>query len=251
MLGKKKKKSLKNTPPSLIPDSSQNLCRLPLAPGEKQDEPTRINGLSWRIFRIMSEFVEGFQFLSQSTQEVTIFGSARTSPSDRWYQEAEKLGALLVGSGHTVITGGGPGIMEGANKGAKEAGGPSIGLNIRLPEEQRENPYVTHGRAFHYFFTRKVMMAASAQAYVYFPGGFGTLDELFEIVTLIQTGKMQATPVICVGKDFWEGLFRWVRSAQLETYQTISSKDLELIAIVDSAEEAHEIIKHSDERTFF
>jgi uncharacterized protein (TIGR00730 family) len=251
MLGKKKKKSFKKSKPDLDPVSPDNTIRLPSGVGEKQDEPTHINDISWRIFRIMSEFVQGFEFLSQSSQEVTIFGSARTSPEDPWYQEAEKLGKLLVGSGHTVITGGGPGIMEGANKGAKEAGGPSIGLNIRLPLEQRINPYVTHGQAFHYFFTRKVMLAASAQAYVYFPGGFGTLDELFEIVTLIQTQKMEHTPIICIGKDFWTGLFNWVKSAQIETYQTVSQKDLDLINVVDSAEEAHKIILTSDERTFF
>ncbi|MBI4592244.1 TIGR00730 family Rossman fold protein [Candidatus Uhrbacteria bacterium] len=227
------------------------LCRLPLSPEEKPTKPTSLNEITWRIFRIMAEFVEGFQFLSESSREVTFFGSARMKKSDRWYKEAQKLGKLLAKNGFTVITGGGPGIMEAGNKGAKDGGGVSIGLNIQLPMEQRINPYVTKGRGFHYFFTRKVMLAASAQAYVYFPGGFGTLDELFEIITLIQTGKMQPTPVVCVGKDFWSGLFSWVEQTQMETYKTIAAKDLNIVSIVDTAQEAFSLICHSEERTFF
>jgi uncharacterized protein (TIGR00730 family) len=233
-------------------DSGEQLvCRLPRASDENSTEPTKLYEITWRIFRIMAEFVEGFQFLSESSREVTFFGSARTKKGNRWYKEAEKLGKLLAQKKFTVITGGGPGIMEAGNKGALEAGGESIGLNIQLPMEQRINPYVTRGRGFHYFFTRKVMLAASAQAYVYFPGGFGTLDELFEIITLIQTGKMQETPIVCVGKEFWGGLFDWVKNTQLKTYKTISAKDLELIRIVDTAQEAYEIICSSEERTFF
>jgi uncharacterized protein (TIGR00730 family) len=229
----------------------EGVCRLPLAPNEELNEPAHINELSWRIFRIMSEFVEGFQFLAGSSREVTIFGSARTSSRNKWYKEATKLGKLLTEDNYTVITGGGPGMMEAANKGAIEAGGESLGLNIQLPNEQRINKYVTKSRAFHYFFTRKVILAASAQAYVYFPGGFGTLDELFEIVTLIQTGKMQNIPVICVGVDYWSGLFDWVRKVQLEEFQTINPEDLELISVVNSAEEAMRIINTSTERSFF
>ena len=141
--------------------------------------------------------------------------------------------------------------MEAANKGAFEAGGTSVGINIQLPMEQRVNPFVNKAKGFHYFFTRKVMLAASAQAYVYFPGGFGTLDELFEILTLIQTRKSEQIPVILVGKEFWDGLFTWVRAAQLEAFETISKEDLDLIDIVDSAEEAYDLIKHSKDRTFF
>lgn len=249
---------VKKNMPALLPtavtsqsDGSKNICRLPLAPDESRREPPKLYEITWRIFRIMAEFVEGFQFLSESSREVTFFGSARTKPSDPWYKEAEKLGAMLAACGFTVITGGGPGIMEAVNKGAAKKGGQSIGLNIQLPTEQRINKYVNKGRAFHYFFTRKVMLAASAQAYVYFPGGFGTLDEFFEILTLIQTGKMQKTPIVCVGREFWSGLFQWVESVPLNAHNAVSKKDMELFSVVDSAQEAFDIISISQERTFF
>ncbi len=228
----------------------KNICRLPLAPDESKNQPARLHEITWRIFRIMAEFVEGFQFLSESSHEVTFFGSARFKPSNKWYKEAEKLGRLLAESGFTVITGGGPGIMEAVNKGANKAGGPSIGLNIQLPNEQRINKYVTRGRAFHYFFTRKVMLAASAQAYVYFPGGFGTLDEFFEIITLIETGKMQKIPVVCVGKEYWEGLFAWLEDVPLRM-GALTKKDLALFTVVDTVQEAFEIVKTSKDRSFF
>lgn len=246
MTSKKKLDILQDGEPT-----SKLLCRLPLLPDEKPTRPTSLNEITWRIFRIMAEFVEGFQFLSESSREVTFFGSARTKKTDQWYKEGVKLGRMLAEHGFSVITGGGPGIMEALNKGAKEGGGVSIGLNIQLPNEQRTNPYVTRGRGFHYFFTRKVMLAASAQAYVYFPGGFGTLDELFEIVTLIETGKMQSTPVVCVGKEFWSGLFEWVDTMQVAKYKTITVKERKVVQIVDSAQEAFEIIRKSEERTFF
>lgn len=231
---------------------SNDICRLPRPTDERQAlAPTRMNEITWRIFRIMAEFVEGFQFLSESSREVSFFGSARFKPTNKWYKEAQKLGRMLSKCGFTIVTGGGPGIMEAANRGAFEAGGPSFGLNIQLPSEQRTNPYVTRSRGFHYFFTRKVMLAASAQAYVYFPGGFGTLDEFFEIITLIQTGKMQATPVVCVGREFWEGLVEWIQKVQLSENKTIAAKDLKLFTIVASAEEAFEIISKSEERSFF
>ena len=245
-----KKPIVQTQPVKSIPAESL-FCRLPLTPSEQKTEPPKLYEITWRIFRIMAEFVEGFEFLSGSSREVTFFGSARLKKSNRWYKEAEKLGKMLAQCGFTVITGGGPGIMEAGNKGAKEGGGVSIGLNIQLPTEQRVNPYVTKGRGFHYFFTRKVMLAASAQAYVYFPGGFGTLDEFFEMITLIQTGKMQRIPVVCVGKEFWSGLFEWVVKVQLDEYKVIAAKDMDLFQVVDTAQEAFDLVSTSTERSFF
>ena len=205
---------------------------------------------SWRIFRIMAEFIEGFEFLADLTNEVTFFGSARTRPDHPCYQEARKLGKLLGEAGFTIITGGGPGIMEAGNRGATEAGAQSVGLNIELPKEQRINPFVKRFKGFYYFFTRKVMLSASAQAYVFFPGGFGTLDELFELVMLIQTKKMMRLPIVLVGKKFWDGLFGWVRTELLRS-DYIEEEDLKIMTIVDSAEEAFAIVKKSKERKYF
>lgn len=206
---------------------------------------------NWRVFRIMAEFVDGFEFLYPLRKEVTFFGSARFTERDHWYKEAQRLGRLLAEHGFTVITGGGPGIMEGGNRGAYEGGGQSIGLDIELPHEQRRNSYVKKGIGFHYFFTRKVMLSASAQAYVFFPGGFGTMDEFFEIITLVQTGKAEKVMTVCVGKDFWSGLDDWMRRTFVAEYKTIDPPDLDLYSIVDTAEEAFEIIKHSKERKYF
>lgn len=233
-------------------NTQDKMCRIPVPPEEGvEDVQPRMHELTWRIFRIMSEFVEGFQFLSESHREVTIFGSARYKPNNKWYKEARKLGGLLADSGFAVITGGGPGIMEAANRGCFEKDGESLGLNIQLPMEQRINPYVKRGRGFHYFFTRKVMLAASAQAYIYFPGGFGTLDEFFEIITLIQTKKMQQIPVVLVGKEFWGPLCDWAMKVMRDREKTISPEDCDLIKVVDTAEEVMELIKDSKERTFF
>ncbi|MEX1997068.1 MAG: TIGR00730 family Rossman fold protein [Candidatus Andersenbacteria bacterium] len=206
---------------------------------------------NWRVFRIMAEFIEGFEFLSALRREVTFFGSARLEEDSHWYQQAQALGRLLGENGFTVITGGGPGIMEAGNRGAYEGGGESIGLDIELPMEQRRNAYVKKGVGFHYFFTRKVMLSASAQAYVFFPGGFGTMDEFFEMVTLVQTGKMESVPVVCVGHDFWAPLDQWIKQILLEKYQTISLPDADLYSIVDTAEAAYELIKDSKERKYF
>jgi len=234
-------------------EKMEGAVRIPLPSMEHEEtkQPPNMNDITWRIFRIMAEFVEGFQFLSESSREVTIFGSARALEGSRWYNEARTLGNILAEHGFTVITGGGPGIMEAANRGAFEKNGESIGLNIQLPTEQRTNPYVKRGRGFYYFFTRKVMLAASAQAYIYFPGGFGTLDECFEIITLIQTHKMQKTPVILIGKEYWGSLWAWIKTQALETQQAIAPKDLDLVHIVDTAEEAFAYIKNSEERTLF
>jgi uncharacterized protein (TIGR00730 family) len=235
---------------------AEDKVRIPLTSEEKAmcvagNRPPRMSDLTWRIFRIMSEFVEGFQFLSTTSREVSIFGSARLQPGSHWYQVAEDLGRLLGEDGFTVVTGGGPGIMEGANKGAFEAGANSVGLNIQLPKEQRTNPYVTHSQAFHYFFTRKVMLAASAQAYVYFPGGYGTLDELFEILTLIQTAKSEAVPVVLVGREYWGGLVEWLDKVVYGGFDTIHREDLKIFTVVDTAKEAYDIVAKSEERTFF
>lgn len=227
--------------------------RLPLTAEEEcnQKEPTTIHELSWRIFRIMAEFVDGFQLLSETSKEVTFWGGTQIPPESPWYKFSNELAYKLAKDGYTIITGGGPGIMEAGNKGALEAGGVSVGFNIMLPKEQSLNAYVNKGHAFHYFFSRKVMMAASAQAYVFFPGGFGTLDEFFEIVTLIETGKMQKTPVLCVGREFWDGLFDWVKKVQLQEFHTIHKADLDLIQIVDTVEEAYKIVSRSEERSIF
>src|SRR4051794_26130655 len=166
---------------------------------------------SWRIFRIMAEFVEGFESLANIGPAVTIFGSARTQPDDRYYKAAERSAALLAKANLAVITGGGPGIMEAANKGAFEAGGTSVGCNITLPQEQEANKYQTISLDFHYFYARKVMFTKYASAFICFPGGYGTLDEFFEVTTLIQTLKTEAFPVILFGSEYWEGLDRWLR----------------------------------------
>ncbi len=204
----------------------------------------------WRVFRIMAEFVDGFQFLADFRKTVTIFGSARPTEDDHWYKEARKLGKLLSESGYSVITGGGPGIMEAANRGAVEGKkGDSIGLNIQLPYEQRINPYVKKPIGFHYFFTRKVMLSYSAQAYVYFPGGFGTLDEMSEILTLIQTHKIhEKIPVILVGKDFWGDLDSFFKNKMFKKYHAIDEEDINLYTIVEDAGEAFELVKKSKER---
>ncbi len=206
---------------------------------------------NWRIFRIMGEFVGGFEFLAPLRKEVTFFGSARLPETSPWYKEAQKLGTLLAKDGFTVITGGGPGIMEAGNRGAYDGDGESVGLDIELPMEQRRNAYVKRAMGFHYFFTRKVMMSASAQAYLFFPGGFGTLDEFFEIITLIQTEKMEHVPAVCVSKEFWQPGLDWIRQTMLEKYETVSAEDLELYHLVDTAEEAFDIIKTSKERKYF
>ena len=201
---------------------------------------------SWRIFRIMAEFVSGFELLRKYHLAATIFGSARALPDERWYQEAYSLGFKLAKSGFAIITGGGGGIMGAANKGAYEAGGDSIGLNIHLPHEQRMNSYVTDSETFRYFFPRKVMLSFASEVYIYFPGGFGTLDEFFEILTLVQTGKIMRVPIVLVGKSFWEPLVAWFSSELAEREHTISPQDMKLFHIVDSADEAFALIETLD-----
>jgi uncharacterized protein (TIGR00730 family) len=198
---------------------------------------------TWRVFRIMSEFVEGFELMSQCEAGVSVFGSSRAQRGDRFYQLAEKLGGLLAGRGFSVITGGGPGIMEAANKGAFEAGGTSIGLNIYLPQEQAANEYQTVSMDFRYFFCRKVMFVKHAVAFVCFPGGFGTMDEFFESMTLIQTEKTPRFPVVLMGSDFWNPLIEWMRRFQLTEHGFISPEDLEQFEVTDEVERAVSIVE--------
>jgi len=197
----------------------------------------------WRIFKIMSEFIDGYHFLADFKKTVTVFGSTNLPPENKHYQEARKFGSLIAKKGYTMITGGGPGIMEAANRGAFEAGGDSIGINIELPEGQRVNEYVNKPIGFHYFFTRKVMLSFSADAYIFFPGGFGTLDEFFEMVTLVQTKKLnRQVPIIVVGREYWQPLFNWLKNEVYGKYKAVKKEDLEIINIVDSAEEAIKLL---------
>jgi uncharacterized protein (TIGR00730 family) len=197
---------------------------------------------SWRVFRIMAEFVEGIETLSQVENAVTIFGSARIKPDSIYYQKTENLARLLVTNGFNVITGGGPGVMEAANKGASEAGGKSVGLNIRLPFEQKPNPYANIHIDYKYFFVRKVMFVKYAVAYVIMPGGFGTMDEFFEALTLIQTRKIKSFPLILMGGEYWHGLIEWLKNTMLQE-DKISPADMDLIQIVDEPEEVVKLIK--------
>ncbi len=195
---------------------------------------------SWAVFKIMSEFVEGYERLARIGPCVSIFGSARTSEDHEYYKLAEEIAYKLTLNNYGVITGGGPGIMEAGNKGARRGKGTSVGLNIELPFEQHYNPYIDNDKMinFDYFFVRKVMFVKYAQGFIVLPGGFGTLDELFEALTLIQTKKLGKFPVILVGTAYWTGLLDWIKSTLLEKENNISAKDLDLIKIVDSADEA-------------
>ncbi len=199
---------------------------------------------SWQIFKIMAEFVDGFEKLAKIGPCVSIFGSARTSNESKYYQIAEDCARILTERGYGVISGGGPGIMEAANKGAFEAGGKSVGLNIDLPFEQFHNQYIDRDKilAFDYFFVRKVMFMKYSQGFIILPGGFGTMDEMFEALTLIQTGKVARFPIVMVGKDYWSGLMDWVKSHMLNVENNIKEEDLNLYRLVDTAEEATEHI---------
>jgi len=196
----------------------------------------------WRIFRIMAEFVEGFETMEKTKNGVTVWGSARTKEDDEWYIKAVETGKLLVENGYSVITGGGPGIMEAANRGASAAGGDSVGLNIELPHEQQPNPYIKTLISFRYFFTRKVMFVKYTKGFIIFPGGFGTLDEFAETMTLIQTERIHRFPVVLVGKEYWQGLIEWLEKNLLRR-NYIGEKDLTLFKIVDEPGEAVKTIK--------
>lgn len=199
---------------------------------------------SWQIFKIMAEFVDGFEKLAKIGPCVSIFGSARTSDESNYYQLAEDCARILTERGYGVISGGGPGIMEAANKGAYEAGGKSVGLNIELPFEQFHNKYIDRDKMmeFDYFFVRKVMFMKYSQGFIVLPGGFGTMDEMFEALTLIQTGKIARFPIVLVGTAYWGGLIKWVNNTMLRTEKNINPEDMNLFRLVDTAEEATEHI---------
>jgi len=197
---------------------------------------------SWRVFRIMAEFVQGFDLLRRHGLSATFWGSARTNPNDDYYKDAEALAAKLAKKGFAIISGGGPGIMEASNVGAFKVGGKSVGLNIKLPFEQKLNPYTTESLSFDFFFARKVMLTFASEVYIYFPGGFGTLDEFFEIVTLIQTKKIDPVPIVLYGKDYWQPLLRFFENELLRRFETISREDMDIFHVVDDVDEAYKYI---------
>ena len=214
--------------------------------GNAANNPDFRETMNWRIFRIMAEVIEGFQGIADFKTSVSIFGSSRSTPDDHYYKEAQKLGNMLAEKGITVVTGGGPGIMEAGNRGALEGGGDSVGLKIELPksvDQETPNKYANTTINFHYFFTRKLMLTYAAEAYVYFPGGFGTLDEFFEIVTLIKTDKICShILVVLVGVEYWQPLINWFKSELHDEHAYIDDKALNIFKLVDTAEEALELI---------
>lgn len=226
-----------NTPQGLTQD--EQLLETP-----RQDEFTHTD--TWRVFRIMGEFVEGFDDLASVTRGVAIFGSARTPPADQYFAAAQETAGLLVKAGFAVITGGGPGIMEAANRGAFEAGGMSIGCNIELPFEQKPNPYQTRTLTFKYFFVRKTMFVKYSNAFVIFPGGYGTLDEMFEALTLIQTRKIRNFPVVLFGSQYWGGMLKWLEDVMLKM-KYIAADDLKLLYVTDSPAEVVDIVVRSQD----
>ncbi len=201
----------------------------------------------WRVFRIMSEFVEGFELIRNLKNTVSFFGSARFRETNKHYREARRLAEMLGKAGYTIVTGGGPGIMEAGNRGAVDAQAGSVGLNIELPSEQRINPYVKRSLGFHYFFTRKVMLSYAAQAYVFFPGGYGTLNELSELMTLVQTKKIEPIPIVLVGKDFWAPFIGWIRKSMYEDHKAVNPADMEIFRLARDVEEAFGIIRSAKE----
>lgn len=213
---------------------------------QEQDTAEWLHGDPWRVLRIQSEFVEGFGALAEVGPAISVFGSARSKPGDADYLAAEEIGRKLVQEGRAVITGGGPGIMEAANKGAAEAGGASVGLGIELPHEQGVNEYVNLGLNFRYFFVRKMMFVKYAQGFIVLPGGFGTFDELFEALTLVQTRTITRFPIVLFGHAYWDGLVDWLKDA-VEADGKISGTDLDLIAVTDDVDEAIEhALRHAE-----
>ncbi|HEX9608691.1 MAG TPA: TIGR00730 family Rossman fold protein [Candidatus Paceibacterota bacterium] len=197
---------------------------------------------SWRVFKIIAEFVSGFEKLQRYCLAVTFFGTARCQFGDKVYEMATELSGKLSKEGFAVITGGGSGVMEAANRGAYEAKGASVGLHISLPDEQELNDYVTDSLGFHYFFTRKVMLAFASEVYVFFPGGFGTLDEFFELVMLVQTKKVRALPIVLIGQEYWKPLLEWIERDLYQKYHAIDKEDMEIYYLADSVEDAFRYI---------
>jgi uncharacterized protein (TIGR00730 family) len=223
-------------------ENEENLIREAFEPKDWHEIKT---DNAWHIFKVMAEFVEGFEKLAKIGPCVTIFGSARTQPSHKYYKLAEEIAYKLTKSGYGVITGGGPGIMEAANKGAHFSGGKSVGLNIELPFEQHPNPFIDNDKSlsFHYFFVRKTMFMKYSQGFIVMPGGYGTLDEFFEAITLIQTQKIVHFPIVLVEKDYWQGLIDWIKDRMLAEHN-INAADMELFKLVDTADEA---VKHIED----
>jgi hypothetical protein len=204
---------------------------------------------TWRVFRIMAEFIEGFTMLGSLPKSVTVFGSARIAEDNEYYVAARELGQQMAKLKIGVVTGGGPGVMEAANRGAFEAGGASIGLNIRLPHEQSTNPWVTQTETFNYFYTRKVMLSFAAEAYIYFPGGFGTLDEFFEIANLMATGKIERhIPIILYGSEYWQPLLGWMKRSLADRFEVISADEIKFFTLVDSIQDIIEIVRETKPR---
>jgi uncharacterized protein (TIGR00730 family) len=224
---------------------SERKLKIEAVPTRQMKQWSELKGEnSWTMFKVIAEFVDGFEKLNNLGPCVSIFGSARTKPEDKYYKLATEVAARITEEGFGVITGGGPGIMEAANKGAYQQGGLSVGLNIDLPFEQHHNPYIDADKNLdhRYFFVRKVMFVKYAQAFVVMPGGFGTMDELFEVLTLIQTKKITRVPVILMGSEFWGGMKDWIRQVMLEQFGTVGEKDLDLIPVTDDVDEVVKII---------
>ncbi len=215
-----------------------------ISPKERRWTESRAHS-SWQIFKVMAEFVEGFEALAKIGPCVSIFGSARTQEDNPYYKQGVEIAEELAKEGFGIISGGGPGIMEAANKGAKQAGGKSVGLNIELPFEQKPNDYIDRDKSinFEYFFVRKTMFVKYSQAFIMMPGGWGTLDEFFEVATLIQTGKINESPMILVGKAYWQGLIDWMKNTMLAKEKNINPEDLNLLKVFDSTEEVVSFIK--------
>ena len=227
-------------------NQDSKICASKIKPGHRiagviEDHDKEIS--SWRIFKIIGEFVNGYEFLKKYKLAASIFGTSRLGFNDNVYKDAQRLGYKLAGAGFAVITGGGPGVMEAANKGAYEAGGRSVGINIKLPQEQKTNKYVKESIDFNYFFVRKLMLSFASEIYIFFPGGFGTLDELFEMVTLIQTKKSKPIPIILINKQFWKPLLDWIENIIYKENHAICKKDLDILHLVDTADDAFLLIK--------